>query len=356
MKKHFIAGIIIGAIVCSAAAVAADYDSAAALYNAGDYYGALAEINNPEVEQTQEVELLRSNILNAIAELDYVPAKLQFIKNYLDSGLYYEANDELNWLKSSHFLGYAESRLWDEYSGAAAAGIKAVESVSSAGVADKLVKIKDYLNRGLYYEARDELVWLKNYNTLSAADSKLWGEYYLDAQTGADRALKEEQRLAEAKAAAANGASYAYVEGEYVKKGDPIWIVLCNECISLRDFPSTSGKVITEIPLYSGVKFISDIRNGFYYVTYNNQSGFIDAKYAGYYEPQCFGGYAKVVNCRQSITLRTSASTSGREIMQVPLNATVIKTFDAPRNGFQLISYNGQNGWVLKSYLKDIPY
>lgn len=57
-----------------------------------------------------------------------------------------------------------------------------------------------------------------------------------------------------------------------------------------------------------------------------------------------------VVNCKQSITLRTSPSTSASEITQIPLGKAVGYIENAG-NGFYKINYDGAVGYSLASYL-----
>ncbi|MGN1201893.1 MAG: SH3 domain-containing protein [Eubacterium sp.] len=57
-----------------------------------------------------------------------------------------------------------------------------------------------------------------------------------------------------------------------------------------------------------------------------------------------------VVNCKQSITLRTSPSTSASEITQIPLGQAVGYIENAG-NGFYKINYDGAVGYSLASYL-----
>ena len=57
-----------------------------------------------------------------------------------------------------------------------------------------------------------------------------------------------------------------------------------------------------------------------------------------------------VVNCKQSITLRTAPSTSSSEITQIPLGQAVGYIENAG-NGFYKINYNGRVGYGLAAYL-----
>lgn len=57
-----------------------------------------------------------------------------------------------------------------------------------------------------------------------------------------------------------------------------------------------------------------------------------------------------VVNCKESITLRKSASTKAGEYCQIPLGAAV-SFVETAENGFYKIIYNGTTGYALASYL-----
>lgn len=152
------------------------------------------------------------------------------------------------------------------------------------------------------------------------------------------------------------GTPYTYIEDspfDITVSGASIFAVNCNECISLREAPSANADVITEIPLCDSFTFVSDMGNGFYYVSYYGQYGYINGYYTSEFEPQVYAGRAEVVNCNTSVTMRTAANTSAREIMQIPLGAGVEKLY-GELNGFQLVGYEGRKGWVLQSYLSDI--
>ncbi|MBO4897593.1 MAG: SH3 domain-containing protein [Clostridia bacterium] len=152
------------------------------------------------------------------------------------------------------------------------------------------------------------------------------------------------------------GTPYTHIDDspfDVTVSGSTLYVVLCNENISLRYYPEDDAKVKAEIPLFDSVTFISDFGNGFYYVKYNDKYGFINGYYTSEFEPQVYVGDALVVNCNSSITLRSAANTSGAEIMQIPLGETV-HVLSAEYGDFKLISYNGRKGWVLSNYLSDI--
>ena len=136
--------------------------------------------------------------------------------------------------------------------------------------------------------------------------------------------------------------------------GQPLYVVGVNESISLRAKASTSSEAILQIPLFGAVIYLEDASNGFVYVTYNGVSGYALTKYLDEFEPQiAIGEYMKVVNCKESVTLRKTASTSGREICQIPLGG-VVYAIKEGANGFFMVEYNGMQGFVLKKYLGSV--
>ncbi len=145
--------------------------------------------------------------------------------------------------------------------------------------------------------------------------------------------------------------AYDYYD-DYQNNITYMYVVDCKESISLRESPSTSARVLTQIPLYGMVEFVDEADNGFYMVWYNGQLGYALASYLDIYEPQVYTGITyTVVNCNESITLRTSPYTSAEEICQIPLGA-VVNYIQTAGNGFYLVNYNGRNGYALASYLK----
>lgn len=133
--------------------------------------------------------------------------------------------------------------------------------------------------------------------------------------------------------------------------GTTLYVVGCDISITLRNAPSTDAAEITQIPVCSAVTFIDSLENGFSRISYYGQSGYVLSAYLDAYEPQVYTGVTcKVVNCRQSITLRTSASSNAREICQIPLGTTV-DYIDSVANGFYLINYNGNMGYAKADYM-----
>lgn len=115
------------------------------------------------------------------------------INAYYEQGFYYEALDELNWLDAS-----GDRTVWDQ------AAIDDMRNKLNTAVSTlnviypKFALIKSYLGQGLYYEATDELNWMKASYFLAPVESQKWGEYHLDAALGIE---KYQQNLKQAEAA-----------------------------------------------------------------------------------------------------------------------------------------------------------
>lgn len=132
-----------------------------------------------------------------------------------------------------------------------------------------------------------------------------------------------------------------------------MYVVNCNESITLRTEPSTSASEICQIPLGEAVSYISSASNGFYRISYLGYTGYALASYLSEEDPGSDTLYTtmRVVNCKESITLRTSPSTAAAEICQIPLGATV-SYIEVAANGFYKIVYLGRTGYALASYLE----
>nr|WP_317281901.1 SH3 domain-containing protein [uncultured Anaerotignum sp.] len=133
-----------------------------------------------------------------------------------------------------------------------------------------------------------------------------------------------------------------------------MYVVNCNESITLRTDPFTSASEICQIPLGEAVSYISSSENGFYQISYLGYTGYALASYLSQDAPSINDTLYPtmiVVNCNESITLRTSPSTSASEICQIPLGEAV-SYIETAANGFYKITYLGKTGYALASYLE----
>lgn len=148
------------------------------------------------------------------------------------------------------------------------------------------------------------------------------------------------------------------------RKYETMYVINCRESITLRTAPNTSATEIRQIPLGAPVSYLETAANGFYKVTYLSDTGYALASYLGSQPQSTYYPVSNetpayetmfVVNCRESITLRTAPNTSASQICQIPLGASVSYLDTAP-NGFYRITYLGRTGYALASYLSTSKY
>ena len=125
------------------------------------------------------------------------------------------------------------------------------------------------------------------------------------------------------------------------------FVVNCNESITLRENPSVQARELAQIPLGQAVGFIEETNDNFSKVNYDGLVGYVISYYIS---PQSPFRDATVVNCRESITLRETASTAANELAQIPLGARV-KYLGVQTNSFYKVQYRGMVGYVLKTYI-----
>ena len=137
-----------------------------------------------------------------------------------------------------------------------------------------------------------------------------------------------------------------------------LYVVNCNESITLRVSDSTNAKEIKQIPLGAAVSFMENAANGFYKVSYNGSIGYALASYLSvdpydhYVAPTKASTVwsGKVVRCNEYITLRRTPSTKGEEITKIPLGA-IVTVYSGADNGFYYIDYDGFEGYALAGYI-----
>lgn len=140
-----------------------------------------------------------------------------------------------------------------------------------------------------------------------------------------------------------------------------LWVVNCDEWISLRSSASTSASRLAKIPLGASCEYLGSASNGFYKVRYNGTTGYALSQYLstqGSYSSS-FGSASSVekrwvVNCDEWISLRSSASTSASRLAKIPLGASC-EYLGSASNGFSKVRYNGTVGYALNQYLTSSP-
>ena len=131
-----------------------------------------------------------------------------------------------------------------------------------------------------------------------------------------------------------------------------MFVVDCNESITLRDAPSVYARELAQIPLGQAVGFIENAGNGFYKINYDGLIGYALAEYLSADRSGVAGIFGRVVNCKISITLREYPSVEAAELMQIPLGERVSIYPGEETDEFFCVKYRGVRGYVLKTYIR----
>ena len=198
---------------------------------------------------------------------------------------------------------------------------------------------------------------------------KFGGDTETVAESKDESGTEEESNIAEKSAVQETVAEVAHSES--LQEAQPqtaavtqaqvlttLYVVNCNESITLRVSDSTNAKEIKQIPLGAAVSFMENAANGFYKVSYNGSTGYALASYLSvdpydhYVAPTKASTVwsGKVVRCNEYITLRRTPSTKGEEITKIPLGA-IVTVYSGADNGFYYIDYDGFEGYALAGYI-----
>lgn len=133
--------------------------------------------------------------------------RVEKITYYYNNGFYCEAMDELSWLNASK-----DRSIWTQHKINEMEDLICYSIENISAIYKNFGLIKSYLNQGFYYEAKDELNWLKGKYFLAPTEDKLWGEYNLDATTGI---TKYEEKLKQHKSTSQNNYISSYNPNTY---------------------------------------------------------------------------------------------------------------------------------------------
>lgn len=132
-----------------------------------------------------------------------------------------------------------------------------------------------------------------------------------------------------------------------------MYVVNCDQSISLRSAPEVSAPEIMQVALGVQVGYIDSAENGFYKIAVGDTVGYA---LASYLSGQTTGSdntvkyYMYVVNCKSSITLRSAADVNSSEMAQIPYG-TPVGVVNEGQNGFYKVKYNGLIGYASSAYL-----
>ena len=129
-----------------------------------------------------------------------------------------------------------------------------------------------------------------------------------------------------------------------------MYVVNCENWISLRSYASTDAPVIAKIPLWDMVNIIDDDdscyqKMVFAHVRYHGNTGY--ALYS-YLTPHCT--LYRVANCNEWISLRSAPFADSAVITRIPLGEYV-RFVKSSSNGYYYVYYNGYLGYALAEYL-----
>lgn len=140
--------------------------------------------------------------------------------------------------------------------------------------------------------------------------------------------------------------------------GTTLYIVNCEESVTLRAAPSSEAEALAQIPLGAAVTCYGDVENDFSEVEYQGMRGYVSSRYLGWNSAPAVvedaaGETMYVVNCTQYVNLRAQPNTSSEILAQVPLGAAV--TAYESDGSFHRVLYAGMEGYVASEYLSSSP-
>lgn len=117
--------------------------------------------------------------------------------------------------------------------------------------------------------------------------------------------------------------------------------------VNLRNGPSTGNQVVRVVPKGAAVQISDTVRQGFRYVVYNGQGGWMTVQFLSIDGGQ--PGEA-VFYATANLNLRAEPNTSAKVLLVVPSGAKVT-ALAGTANGWRQVSYKGTAGWAATSYL-----
>lgn len=120
--------------------------------------------------------------------------------------------------------------------------------------------------------------------------------------------------------------------------------------LRLREKPNTSSEVLTTLQAGICVAVLEDARDGWYKVSYQDQTGYLSA---GYVEVStrldADLGSGRVTTGGSRLNVRSGPGTENGKVMSLP-NNTLVK-ITGIKNGWYKIEHNGRTGYVSSDYL-----
>ena len=156
-------------------------------------------------------------------------------------------------------------------------------------------------------------------------------------------------------------------------KGGSMYVVKCDEYVSLREKPSKSADRLKKVPLGAKVTNCVKFDKTWTFCKYDGKYGFVLTEYLSKSAPadkkkeekkdkdtgsekaeiaDAYIGTMEVVNCDEWVSLREKPSSSAKRLAKVPLNA-VVEDCSWYNTKYIYCCYDGLYGYILASYLQE---
>lgn len=126
------------------------------------------------------------------------------------------------------------------------------------------------------------------------------------------------------------------------------------DALRLRDDHATTGTIVATATKDQTVIVESIPSDGWYEVYYGDTHGYMSSEYITLSTIATTNlGYGKVNTSGDALNLRAQASTTSSVLARIPSYTTL--TLDGIDNGWYLVSYNNQTGYVSSDYITIVP-
>ena len=153
--------------------------------------------------------------------------------------------------------------------------------------------------------------------------------------------------------------STGYVKSEYLSTTKPessssessTTTLYATTVVNVRDASSTDGNLLGTLSTGDSVTRTGE-ENGWSIISYNGGTGYVKSDYLSSTKPESStseSSSSETVYATENVNVRTEASTDGTRLGTLSTGDSVTRTGET--NGWSIISYNGQTGYVKSDYL-----
>jgi len=146
--------------------------------------------------------------------------------------------------------------------------------------------------------------------------------------------------------------TYGWVHRDYlapVSGGSPAIVgeAWTTAAVNLRSGPSTDHQVLRVVPNGSRIGTSNTVQNGFRYVSYQAQAGWMSEAYISFSNG---GSQPETFTTTAPLNLRAEPSTSAKVLLVIPERA-VVQAGTKGSGQFRQVTYKGITGWAATAYL-----